>query len=565
MLVATPGQTTVYTLHNNGNAPQSSSATVAASAASTSTKKPTSVNISSSSSGTPKCLTNNNSKTNSFITNLKESVQKALVTTASSFSRNCQQGTTSAIKCNSNSNYNNTSTTKSIFSSYNATSSSTSSSSVATNKYSSTAIANTSSSLSSISSAILPLTVARKKCSQGLSMPPKLHTVPPTILHRDPEERQQASSTDSLQKEMCHFKPIRTVPTTPWKSGSKSRGSSLRFPKANLATTKLEFILKLNCDVNNRMKKKTTSRLERKELEAEESGLVVDHIDEQENKEYYERYKPKPSTLHLFAHSETPNHQSAFVCLVAHMKNLINIQSVKMLTTGSLELHRTKSSRNVRTKDKGNDNSLQMTDTSCSNLRKNIDEIFVRPKKFKSPTAPMAANKKMDLITTGSRSIGSKTLETNDRATKKISQINELSLQVTKAKSRRKLKGAKSNITHPIKESQMLPTVDAGHTAAAAEMEATATAGGRRPNRKRASTPEIGKGKSMTVAASTSKLRATKRLAGQQNESNLSGANQQRIGSFSPPLTRSRLKQMMQQQQMPKEELLTPDKKKRKV
>lgn len=44
----------------------------------------------------------------------------------------------------------------------------------------------------------------------------KMYTIPPTKVHRYPE-RSLTSSTDSLSKELCHFKPIRTAPTTPWK------------------------------------------------------------------------------------------------------------------------------------------------------------------------------------------------------------------------------------------------------------------------------------------------------------------------------------------------------------
>lgn len=44
-----------------------------------------------------------------------------------------------------------------------------------------------------------------------------LYTVPPTSTHRFPAERLNVSSADSLHTEMCHFKPIRTEPRTPWK------------------------------------------------------------------------------------------------------------------------------------------------------------------------------------------------------------------------------------------------------------------------------------------------------------------------------------------------------------
>ncbi|KAL9897042.1 uncharacterized protein ACN2A1_007199 isoform 2-T6 [Glossina fuscipes fuscipes] len=161
-------------------------------------------------------------------------------------------------------------------------------------------VINTSASTSASCSAATLLATAHKYPSATFL---KLYAVPPTIIHRLPSEREQTSSTDSLNKEMCHFKPIRTVPTTPWKSGSKSRGVSLRFPKANVATNP-EFSKKSNCDVINRK---------------EDKNRDMNH-DRNPN----ENLKPKPSssTLLLTRLLATPNHQSAFVCLVAQMEQL---------------------------------------------------------------------------------------------------------------------------------------------------------------------------------------------------------------------------------------------------
>lgn len=55
-------------------------------------------------------------------------------------------------------------------------------------------------------------------------------TVPPTNTHRFPSR--DANSADSLRLEMCHFKPIRTVPTTPNKQNNKE---ILLTPKAKRA------------------------------------------------------------------------------------------------------------------------------------------------------------------------------------------------------------------------------------------------------------------------------------------------------------------------------------------
>ncbi|XP_075145172.1 uncharacterized protein LOC142220117 [Haematobia irritans] len=552
MLVATPGQTTVYTLHNNGNAPQTSSTAVPATSTPSLSSVSTSSNSTKPNNFTFHSTTNHknikssndtdqhsqknadNSKTSnsSFISTLKDNVQKALVTTASTFSRNCQQATTTSNKSNCSTSSNNYNTSKSIFSSQNTSSSS---SSLATSKFSSTSMVNNSSS-SSMTSAILPLSIVRKK-SQSLGVPPKLHTVPPTTLHRDAEERQKNSSTDSLQKEMCHFKPIRTVPTTPSKSGSKSRGSSLRFPKANLATKKIEFILKSNCDVNNRKRKDPPSRLERKEFEADNRDKNAN--DEQENKEYYERYKPKPSTLHLFTHSD---HQSAFVCLVAHMKSLINIQSVKMLTSaskgtvGNMDLQRIKGSRNARAKEDVIETANYSNSRKTTNNR--TAEIFVRPSKLKSPTV---GNQKLDLIGCSRYGGIKSTQETNEMASKKISKINESSSKVSKAKSRAKLKCAKSSNLHMSAKAKK----DDGQ-----ELEIT----GKCCNvRKRKNTSETSS-MAATEKTSSPKPRTTKKRrlsnnvsdAGKNKESTLN-RKKPSAGHFSPPVTRSRLKQIMQE------------------
>ncbi|XP_073821584.1 uncharacterized protein [Musca autumnalis] len=502
--------------------------------------------------------TADNSKPLSFINSLKDTVQKVFVTTATtSFARNCNQSTntTSATvkttNSTSSSSVNNINTSKTSITSY--------SNNNVTSSSSSAAVANTTSSTTTI----LPLIVGRKKCSsQNLGVQPKLHTIPPTLLHRCPEERKKTSSTDSLRKEMCHFKPIRTVPTTPWKCGSKSRGSSLRFPKADLATRRNEFILKINCDVNNRKKKLNLSKIaqnERKET-GSEAGDNGDNSDEQENREYYESFKPKPSTLHLFAEIETPNHHSAFVCLVAHMKNLINIQPTKISSTKVAGCDTvdggSKNARTTRTKD---------TQFS-SNKRKNIDvpmtEVYVSSNKFKSPALPLAVTKKSEL-TCG-----------NDVSKKSPTKASEFTGKVTKAKGRRKqFKGAKRNIVPLVKEQSetttKTPAKDAGHPTAVRKENATKkdNRNSRNSRKRKMSADEVINSKATTTtnanfivpATPTLRSRASKiakisvdgrttrsSKMGNTFENNLSRlGQQQRIGNFSPPLTRSRLKQIM--------------------
>ena len=63
----------------------------------------------------------------------------------------------------------------------------------------------------------------------------------------------------------------------------------MRFPKANLATKKTEFILKSNCDVNSKKKKQQQTRTHVDTVNEDD-----DDNNEQENKEFYGIYKPKP-------------------------------------------------------------------------------------------------------------------------------------------------------------------------------------------------------------------------------------------------------------------------------
>lgn len=294
-------------------------------------------------------------------------------------------------------------------------------------------------------------------------------------------------------------------------------------------------------------------------------------------------YFPLCSTLHLFADFETPNHQSAFVCLVAHMKNLINIQSTKMLASSSkgiggggsgLDLHKAKSTRIARSKE-----AAGHTTAIRSNQRKNIDipitEIFVRPKKFKSP-APQTlppASKKSDLAS-GNRTAGN-VMQTPE-VSKKMSNTIELSGKVTKAKSRRKLTGAKSNMINLVQlvksTSQLSPTIDTGHSAA--DSIHNEILSGRRTTRKRKIAADIATNKYMSITniPATPTLRSSTRASKNARLSNdmpVAAANAlnnktlkyleinasrvgQRTASFSPPLTRSRLKQLIGQDQMSK-------------
>lgn len=252
MLVATPGQTTAYsTLHNSGNTATAKKSTLTsntnASAASTAVGTPkslinnnhnssttsstnnsysqhqhhqihkndsknnntttsTSKDLNSTKTATHSVKAENSTKPINFIQTLKDSVQKALISTTGicSLATNKHNSDNKLQNCNNS----NTTTTTSLS---NVTSSSSSNNIAKAAATTSAAIATNVAATASTSSFSL---VRNKYSSCSLS---KLHTIAPTNLHRYPEDRQQASSTDSLQKEMCHFKPIRTAPTTPWK------------------------------------------------------------------------------------------------------------------------------------------------------------------------------------------------------------------------------------------------------------------------------------------------------------------------------------------------------------
>ncbi|XP_005188246.2 uncharacterized protein LOC101892634 [Musca domestica] len=531
--------------------------------------------------------TGDNSKSLSFINSLKDTVQKVFVTTATtSLARNCNQTTNIATTSSTIKTTNSTNSGSTTVNHYNTSKTSTYTSYSNNNNVTSSSSTASSSSSSAVANTILSATVARKKSStQNLGVQPRLHTIPPTILHRCAEERQKTSSTDSLRKEMCHFKPIRTEPTTPWKSGSKSRGSSLRFPKANLATRTNEFILKSNCDVNNRKKKLSSAKIAQNERHETGDGDDGDNDnEEQENREHYEHFKPNPSTLHLFAECETPNHQSAFVCLVAHMKNLINIQTTKVgagkATGGDMVVDGgSRNTRTLRTKDK--EYPIQ--------IKKNMDipmtEVCLRSNRFKSPAPPMSIAKKLDPTS------GKNKMQSNNNVSNKsiTNNTSEFSGRVTKAKARSKqLKGAKTEIVKLVKEqmrTSATPAKDAGHPTAAVRQANT----NQRNTRKRKLTPEVSSsnstttnsGKSSTTSSNkkdnfivppTPTLRSmtrSSRMAKQSmdvsaveksSETNCSrlGAKH-RIGSFSPPLTRSRLKQIMgPEQRDPQLKLFSP-------
>ncbi|XP_037815163.1 serine-rich adhesin for platelets isoform X2 [Lucilia sericata] len=496
---------------------------------------------------------NSSSKQQSFIQTLKDSVQKALITTTGTSGSGHNSIVTKLSTDNklpTNSNNLTTSihnvTSSSAATTHNATKVSTTTTS--TNSSNSTAATQ---SLSSSTSSSVSL-VRSKYFSCSLS---KLHTVAPTIIHRYPEERQHASSTDSLQKEMCHFKPIRIVPTTPWKSGSKSRGNSLRFPKANLATKKTEFVLKSNCDVNNRKKRQQQNR-----TQTDKINLDKDDDNEQENKEFHGIYKPKPSLTCLSTSVTTPNHQSAFVCLVAQMKSLVNLQSKKQQTPNVVEGGNNETIKELYVRKKpANRKSLTAR------------EIESAKELSKSRTTRLTLNKRVSNSTTNNKTTTLNTSKENVKRTnaKSNNSISKSSTAaITKAKSRRKLGRAKSKTINLV---NLASTRGKGKLQNSVSMpavvsnEATATATVNKRSRKRKLDPEedeitspnkITSSKSLALGARKS-TRLSKDMTSNTFKSPITTTNlktSQRtrknpttVVCFSPPLTRSRLKHLAEQ------------------
>ncbi|KAI8120770.1 hypothetical protein CVS40_8025 [Lucilia cuprina] len=536
-------------------------------------------NTNTTNNNTTNIITSNSaSKQQSFIQTLKDSVQKALISTTGTSGSSHNSIVTKLSTDNklpTNSNNLTTSihnvTSSSAATTHNAAKVSTTTTS--TNSSNSTAATQ---SLSSSSSSSVSL-VRSKYFSCSLS---KLHTVAPTIIHRYPEERQHASSTDSLQKEMCHFKPIRIVPTTPWKS--KSRGNSLRFPKANLATKKTEFVLKSNCDVNNRKKKQ---QQQQNRTQTDKINLDKDDDNEQENKEFHGIYKPKPSLTCLSTSVTTPNHQSAFVCLVAQMKSLVNLQSKKQQTPAAVEEGSNEPIKELYVRKKpANRKSLPAR------------EIVSSPKDLaKSRTTRLTLNKRVANITTNNKTTTQNTSKENVKRTNAKSNNNSISksstASITKAKSRRKLGSAKSKTINLV---NLASTRGKGKLQNSVSMPAvvsnvaTATATVNKRSRKRKLTAEedeialptkitsskslaLGARKSTRLSKDMTSNSTTKSIKSPITTTNLKTSHQRTrknptaaVVCFSPPLTRSRLKHLAEQGKIITTNTATTEVKKRK-
>ncbi|XP_036333098.1 putative GPI-anchored protein pfl2 [Rhagoletis pomonella] len=307
MLVATPGQAATYSLLGS-SAPKKTCLTSSATPKSTtnnSTATTSICNNNKSSSSTASTLMKTISvRLNRGTEFLKDTVQKALISNTSNSNNTATNSSNSNFR-NTNINNINTAVVGSLKHIHVKSATATSSSNALGAK--STVLAATPSTSSGA--------IVRTKIAANNSKALKLHTVPPTKIHRYPQERQEVSSTDSINKEMCHFKPILSAPTMRWKCGSKSRGgATIKIPIACLATN----IKNLNCDDCSLV---TYSSSE------DEKAVDENEVEEEDDKhpQKYHSFKPKPSSTLLTTIITSPSHQSAFVRLVAQMKNLVNI------------------------------------------------------------------------------------------------------------------------------------------------------------------------------------------------------------------------------------------------
>lgn len=313
----------------------------------------------------------------------------------------------------------------------------------------------------------------------------------------------------------------------------------------------------------------------------------------------------------------TSNHQSAFVCLVAGMKNLINIQinsgkNVGLATvaeSGSLEIAKTKSTRTARpTKDA---TALQTTSTISNTPNKKtkstfnipVTELFVSQKqKTTNKSSIRAKNLDMpkDLVKTLNTRITRRTkaavaaankkkpqqvlinttpdIEDNatvKRKSPKIGNISKISpAGVTKAKSRRKLGSAKSKtiniiqLASTVAQQKLLPTANARGNQAIVEPSPQMQTNKRKrkinhvqdyePIPEASATPpsaySSSQGKSRKnirllkdIGANSNQLLKNQLTANTSNSKNLQ--KPRTAASFSPPLTRARLKHLNQEQQ----------------
>ncbi|XP_050341896.1 uncharacterized protein LOC126768058 [Bactrocera neohumeralis] len=311
MLVATPGQTTTYSLLGSSAPKKTCLLNSSATPKSSINNSTASTNSNNSSNTAATLMKTIQVRLNRGTEFLKDTVQKALISNTTN-PINTTTNTSSISFRNNNNKININSSVVGTIKPIHASSALASVPAKTTLVGKSTYTTDLSAAPSTSSGAI-----ARTSITANTSKPLKLNTVPPTKIHRYPQERQETSSTDSINKEMCHFKPILPAPTIRWKCGSKSRGgATIKIPVACLATN----IKNLNCDDCSKLVE-DSSEGEQDVNEDEAMGL-----EDTKHPHKYHLFKPNPSSTLLSTIITAPSHQSAFVRLVAQMKTLVNIR-----------------------------------------------------------------------------------------------------------------------------------------------------------------------------------------------------------------------------------------------
>lgn len=282
----------------------------------------------------------------------------------------------------------------------------------------------------------------------------------------------------------------------------------------------------------------------------------------------------------------TPNHQSAFVCLVAQMKNLVNIHSKKSLAptksvkdlAPKMKANKTKYRRSGRT-------AIAATTTTISSTPndKAADECFawqnLKPTKKiilgkslamesarelpKVRSTRLASNAlKSKILSTTATNIRNKSKENKKRTNAKINEIHKLpAAAISKAKSRKKQSHTKSKVVNIVALANSVK-VKGKFQKTKSETNANLSTEPRKTRKRKlnaeADTEAMSiKPSTLTTVSTATRTRKSSRLSSVKQTV---AANQKQISAipwkkqrkdshtsmacFSPPLTRARLKNL---------------------
>ncbi|XP_067615847.1 uncharacterized protein [Eurosta solidaginis] len=548
MLVAAPGQSATYSLLGTG-APKKSCLSSSATPKSTSVTTSNGSVHKSGNSAASTLMKTISVRLNRGTEFIKDTVHKALINSTTS-SKNT---TSTASNVSFRNNINNSTTVANDSLKHNKTSAvAGASSTTSANKPSYSSVLET-----SVPNSSTKFNITQKEAHRS-SKTHKQNTVPPTIIHRYPQDRSETNSTDSINKELCHFKPIISAPTIRWKCGSKSRGAvAIKMPVACLATN----MKNLNCDDCSIVSAGNTE-IEQPETEAEKQ-----EIDAKQPFRYH-IYSPKPSSTLLTTIITSPTHQSAFVRLVAQMKTLVKIQQTAKeqthsRTTKNIDDYKMQHARRSRPSETGV--SLKMSQHGKSSLNLPLTQIVLRSRK-ESFLHLKGHNLPTDIVKKGENDV------TKAEGTKLTST---LPLHVLTKKGKRN--PTKSRVINIVAFAQKGSTEKTNKNKMEGKSNVVSDIG---PNSE--SKHKQRKRKSMEISSSTNKVQSSeinekkndptepdvlpplrksarlskdgstdllidtvKRVAVKKRK--LQSFNKRLSDSFSPPMTRSRLKELLQQ------------------